>query len=153
MAEKISFEELLESTGQLIYTNKGVSMMPLLREGRDLMVIRKKGPEGVKRYDAVLFRRPTVRGRGAYVLHRVLRCNGDGTYWIVGDNCLDGETVREENILGVMEAILRDGKREVSVKRLDYRIYVWLWGARLGLRRFVRRCIYLAWRVKKKIIG
>lgn len=153
MAETTSFEQLLDTTGQIVYTNKGVSMMPLLREGRDLMVIRKKGPEGVKKYDAVLFRRPGHEGRGAYVLHRILRCNGDGTYWIVGDNCPDGETVREENILGVLEAIIRDGKRRLSVDQLNYRIYVQVWGARLGLRRFVRRCVYIAWRVKKKIFG
>lgn len=153
MAETTSFEKLLDETGQLIYTNKGVSMMPLLREGRDLMVIRKKEPEGVKKYDAVLFRRPAREGRGAYVLHRVLRCNGDGTYWIVGDNCLDGETVREENILGVLEAVIRDGKKKLPMDRADMWLYVRLWGGRLGLRRAIMRPIYFAWRIKKKIFG
>ncbi len=57
MTEKLTFEELLERDGQIAYTNKGVSMMPLLRQGRDLMVIDKKGPEPCKKYDAVLFKR------------------------------------------------------------------------------------------------
>ena len=63
-----SFEEELEQNGTLVFPNKGKSMLPLLRENRDLMVIRKKGPERCKKYDAVLFRRGEQ-----YVLHRILK--------------------------------------------------------------------------------
>ena len=94
MEQPISFEALLARDGKLVYTNKGVSMMPLLRQDRDLMIIEKKGEERCRRFDAVLFRRPGVDGRGAYVMHRILRVNDDGTYYIVGDNCLTGVTVR-----------------------------------------------------------
>ena len=138
MAEKLSFEQVLERDGQLVYTNKGVSMMPLLRQDRDLMVIEKKRARGVKKWDAVLFRRPGVAGRGAYVLHRILRVNGDGTYWIVGDNCLSGETVREENILGVLRAVVRGGKT-IPADSLGMRAYVWLWCVCPPLRFFLLR--------------
>ena len=36
-----TFEEELEQNGKLVYTNVGVSMLPLLREGRDVMLIEK----------------------------------------------------------------------------------------------------------------
>ncbi len=39
MNENFRFEEILDRFGQLVYPNKGVSMMPLLRQDRDLMVI------------------------------------------------------------------------------------------------------------------
>lgn len=146
MSDTLSFEQLLERDGHLAFTNKGVSMMPLLREDRDLMLIDKKGPERCKRLDAVLFKRPGVSGRGAYVLHRVLRVNADGTYWIVGDNCVRGETVAEESILGVLTGMVRDG-RTISVTGRSYRLYVNTWCRWYRLRfvllrsgRFIGRC-------------
>ena len=146
----MSFEEMLETTGTVAYTNVGVSMMPLLREGRDVMVIRRKeGP--CKKYDAVLFRRPGKIGRGAYVLHRVLRVNDDGTYWIVGDNCVSGETVRDENVLGVLESVIRDGE-PLDLNSASYRAYVRLWCAPWPARMALRRAKSLAGRVVRKII-
>ena len=111
MTEVLTFEQLLERDGHLAYTNKGVSMMPLLRQDRDVMIIRLKGEERCKKLDAVLFKRPSS---GAYVLHRILRVNGDSTYWIIGDNCVAGETV------------VRDGK-SIPVTDPVYRLYVNTW--------------------------
>ena len=108
MNETTTFEEILDRCGKLVYPNKGISMKPLLRQGRDLMVIERKGPEPCRKYDAVLFKRPSFRGPDAYVLHRILRVNDDGSYWIVGDNCFTGDTVREEQILGILSAVVRE---------------------------------------------
>lgn len=146
----MSFEEMLETTGTVAFTNVGVSMMPLLREGRDVMVIRRKeGP--IKKYDAVLFKRPGRAGRGAYVLHRVLRVNDDGTYWIVGDNCVSGETVREENVLGVLETVIRDG-RPMDFDTLSYQAYVHLWCAPWPARMALLRAKSLARRAVRKVV-
>ena len=41
MTNTSTFEEELERNGILIYTNRGDSMMPLLRENRDLIHIRR----------------------------------------------------------------------------------------------------------------
>lgn len=146
MSEALSFEEILERDGQLVYTNRGVSMKPLLREGRDLMVVRRRGPERAGRLDVVLFKRFVAPDRVDYVLHRVLRVNDDGSYWIVGDNCLSGEKIPEENVLGILTAVIRDGKRTVPVTNLTYRIYSRLWCAWPPFRvtivrayRFIRR--------------
>ena len=39
-----SFEELLEKDGYIVYTNVGCSMLPLLRQRRDIIEIKKKAP-------------------------------------------------------------------------------------------------------------
>ena len=115
-----SFEEELEQNGSLVFTNKGRSMMPLLRQDRDLMVIEKKGPERCKKYDVVLFKRGEK-----YVLHRILRVREED-YYIVGDNRRKGEYVRDEQILGVLRQVVRDGKT-IEMDDPDYLRYVHLW--------------------------
>lgn len=144
MSEKLTFEQLLDRDGQLAYTNKGVSMMPLLRQGKDVMIIQRKGGTRCKKLDAVLFKRPTSN---AYVLHRILRVNDDGTYWIIGDNCITGDTVTEENILGVLTAVVRDGKT-IPVTNPGYRLYVNTWCrfyhlriALLQTKHLISRCL------------
>ena len=115
-----SFEEELERSGTLVFTNRGRSMLPLLRENRDLMVIEKKGPERCKKYDAVLFKRGD-----RYVMHRILQVR-EQDYYIVGDNCRKGEYVRDEQILGVLKQVVRDGKT-IDVEDPAYQRYVHLW--------------------------
>lgn len=138
-----TFEEELHNSGKLVFTNVGASMLPLLREGKDVMIIERA--DDYRRLDAVLFRRPGVQGRGAYVLHRILKVRRDGSYWIVGDNEMTGEYVQKENVLGVLTGIRR-GDRLIRVTDPSYRLYVYLWCApyhvRFGvmkLKRFVRR--------------
>ena len=43
MPESISYEQYLNEHGELTYKNKGSSMRPLLRAGRDLFTVKKKG--------------------------------------------------------------------------------------------------------------
>lgn len=116
-----TYEEQLDSKGVLIYTNVGTSMMPLLRQNRDLMVIDKR-PEGrLKKYDAVLYRRGEK-----YILHRILKVTKKD-YVICGDNCRRLEYgIADEDILGVLRAVIRDGK-EISVNNRCYKVYVHLW--------------------------
>lgn len=147
----MTFEEELASTGRLVYTNKGTSMMPLLRQGRDVMVIEACQASQVRKLDAVLFVRTggeaEQRGRKDYVLHRVLRVNPDGTFWILGDNCLKGETVPGDRIIGRLTAVIRGG-RTLSVTDPVYRCYLQLWCRPYRLRilllrgrNFLRRCL------------
>ncbi len=113
-----SFEEYLDRYGELTYTNVGVSMMPLLRQGKDLFTVRKKGEERCKRGDVVLYTRPPDR----YVLHRVIEVRPDD-YVILGDNCVSKEYgIREEQILGVMTSYVRNGKTHRVTDR-GYRLY------------------------------
>ena len=50
---KSTFEEEIKKSGKIIYTNVGDSMMPFIRQGRDVLVISRA--EGrLKRYDIPL---------------------------------------------------------------------------------------------------
>lgn len=68
-----SIEQTLASEGVLVSTTSGRSMLPMLRNRRDTIVIRpaeSARPGGLlRRFDVALYRRPD----GAYVLHRVIR--------------------------------------------------------------------------------
>ena len=67
MSER-TLEQVLEEDGILYHTSKGVSMRPLIREGKDVLVIKK--PAGrLKKYDIPLYKRDS----GEYVLHRILK--------------------------------------------------------------------------------
>lgn len=140
-ARQISFEELLERDGVLVYTNVGCSMMPLLRQRRDVIEIRKKGPERCKKYDVALYK----RGK-KYILHRILKVLPEG-YLIAGDHCVFVERdITDENILGVMTRVRRNGK-DISVDNPWYRLYVHLWCDCYPLRMLILRCKFLAFRV------
>ena len=146
-----TFEEELDTHGRIIFTNRGLSMLPLLRQNRDVLVIDKRGEERMKKYDAVLFKRDS----GQYILHRILKLL-DGGYYIVGDNCITGEYVREDQVLGVLRAVRR-GSRTIQVTDLGYRCYVRILRpihrALLRPRQFVHQILYRCGRfVKRKIL-
>lgn len=77
---KSTFEEQLEKNGRLIYTNVGDSMWPLIRQGKDLLVIEPVHGR-LRKYDVPLYKRDS----GQYVLHRILEVRRDD-YVICGDN-------------------------------------------------------------------
>lgn len=114
----ISFEEELEKSGKLIYTTVGVSMMPLIKQDRDISIISK--PEGrLKKFDVAMYKRPN----GQYVLHRVVKVLEDG-YVILGDNCISKEyNIKDSQILGVLTSLNRKGK-EVDLNSFGYKLYV-----------------------------
>lgn len=119
--KKSTFEEEIQRTGKLVYTNVGDSMLPLIRQGRDLLVISRV--EGrLKKYDVPLYKRDS----GQYVLHRILKVR-EQDYVICGDNRYHREYgITDRHIIGVLTGIVRDGK-EISMKSLPYRLYVHLW--------------------------
>ena len=124
----ISFEDYLSRYGSLTYRNKGTSMMPLLRQGRDLFTIVKKGPERCRKYDVVLYK----DARGHYILHRVIKVVPEG-YIIRGDNTYRNEFRTDAEIIGVMTGLIRDG-RELSTEDLFYKLYSVMRNASYPLR-------------------
>lgn len=135
MGEPISYEDYLNEYGTLTYSNVGTSMLPLLRQGKDLFTVEKKDPATrCRRGDVVLYRRPPDK----YVLHRIVEVRPDG-YVIRGDNCVAKEYgIRDEDILGVMTGYVRDG-REHSVNEPGYRAYSAAWTALAPVRILLKR--------------
>ena len=145
MEKSYSFEELLSERGYLVYTCKGTSMMPLLRQHRDIIEIRPKGENRCKKYDVVLYR----RGEN-YILHRILRVLPDG-YIIAGDNNTFLEyDIRDGQIIGVMTRLIRDG-REIHMTDKRYRLYVHLWCDLYPVRILLLRVKRKLWRVGSHI--
>ena len=130
-----TFEDYLETKGFLLYTNVGCSMMPLLRQRRDVIEIRRKGSGRCKKYDVVLYKRGEK-----YVLHRILKVLPQG-YLIAGDNNTFVERdVTDGMILGVMTRVIRDGK-DIYMDNPWYRLYVHLWCDCYPVRMLVLRGI------------
>lgn len=118
MSKTISYEDYLKEYGSLTYTNVGVSMLPLLKQGRDLFTVEKKSDKRCKKGDVVLYHRPPDQ----YVLHRVIDVLPD-SYVILGDNCIAREYgITDADILGVMISFVRKG-RSFSIQDRRYRIY------------------------------
>lgn len=140
-----SFEEILNATGYLAYTNVGTSMMPLLRQGRDVMEIRRKGDERCKKYDAVLYK---VHDR--YILHRILKVR-ENDYVIAGDHCFRKEYgITDHQILGVLTGVTR-GRKHIRVTDIPYQCYVHLWCDLYPIRAGILYCKYQMKRVKGKL--
>lgn len=115
--EKITIEEGIKINGYHLSTISGDSMMPLLRNRRDMVkVIPVDGI--LKKYDLPLYKRPT----GEYVLHRIVKVKKNH-YIICGDNRFSREKVPFDWIVGVTESIFRDDL-EVSVDNPEYVSYV-----------------------------
>ena len=147
-AQTYTFEELLNAKGFIVYTNVGGSMLPLLRQRRDVIEIRKKGPGRCQKYDVVLYKRGDQ-----YILHRILKVMPEG-YIIAGDNNTFVETdIRDENILGVMVRVIRNGK-SITMDDWKYRLYVHLWcdcyPARMLLLRVKRKAYGVLQRIKNR---
>ena len=146
----LSFEDVLNEQGYFVYTNVGFSMMPLLRQKKDIIEIHKKGQGRCKKYDVVLYKR-----REQYVLHRILRVLPEG-YLIAGDHCTFVERdIKDDNIIGVMTRVLRNGKY-ITPDNIWYKMYVHLWcdfyPARMFLikaKAFVYKCLSF---VKRRVL-
>ena len=78
----------------------GTSMKPLLQEGRDNLLLAPLAPDApLRRYDVVLF-----RYRGAYILHRIVKINGD-TLVTRGDALVSTETPRRSDVAARLIAV------------------------------------------------
>ena len=120
---KSTFEEEINKTGKLIYTSVGNSMMPIIHENCDILIIEKVSGR-LKKYDIPLYKRAS----GQYVLHRILKVRKD-SYVTCGDN----RWKKEYDIT--------DGKK-ISVSNIKYKIYVHLWCDLFPIRAVILRIKY-----------
>lgn len=137
-----SFEQVIAERGELIYTNVGDSMYPLIRP-RDLLVI-KKPVLPLKRLDIPLYK----RDNGQYVLHRIVKVKNGG-YDICGDNRVAVETgITDRHIIGVLTDIIRKDKT-VSVYRFDKRMYAHFCCDFMPVKRIIFRIVSVFKKLKQ----
>ncbi len=140
---KSSFEEEIKKSGRIIYTNVGASMMPYIKQGRDVLVISEVNGR-LNKYDVPLYKRDS----GQYVLHRILKVR-ENDYVICGDNRWNKEYgITDRHIIGILTGVIRDGQ-EIPVTSRKYRIYVHLWCDLFPVRAFILRvCQFVKRRLK-----
>lgn len=139
MSEIKSIKEILETTGKYTGLTMGTSMLPLIHQQKDnIIVVKNKGR--LKKYDVPVY----VTAKGKYIMHRVIEVHDDH-YIIVGDNLLQKEYVTDDMICGVLVGFYKNGKRYIDFeKSKGYKIYSRIWVALLPIRPallFIPRCI------------
>ena len=139
-----ALESELQKSGVYASVTKGVSMRPLFKTNRDMVIIRKPTEE-LRRFDVALYKLPS----GKYVLHRVIKVLPD-KYVIRGDNTYSREYVPKEWVIGVLTEFNRKGKR-ISVENKGYRLYARLWNFIYPVRYLYVKARSLAGRAYRKI--
>ena len=145
MSDYSTYEAELQKNGKIIHTNVGTSMMPLLRQNRDVMIIER--PEGrLKKYDVPLYKRKN----GQYVLHRILKVR-EHDYVICGDHCVKKEYgITDNEIIGVLTGVIRDGKT-ITMDSFGYKFYYHLWCDFFYIRVFLLKIRFFLGRLKRFI--
>ena len=123
-------EKALEQNQEVCSLTVGISMQPMLRQHRDIVVIKRVDGK-LKKNDVPLYKRT---GRDKLVLHRILKVTSDG-YVIRGDNLYTKEyDVKDGDIIGVLKAFYRDGKYYDCEKSRKYKTYVFFMRVSYPLR-------------------
>ena len=112
-------------------TAKGYSMNPFIMHLRDTIVLGPWKDEEIRKGTVVLAK--DIKGQ--YIVHRVIRRDGD-TITLMGDgNTGLRETARMEDIIGRLHHIKRKG-RTYRTEGLTWRLYSWFWMLLTPLRRW-----------------
>ena len=144
-------EEILDGGGEFRMYPKGTSMLPLIVQGRDSVVLQKRinCPEKpLKKHDIAFYRRTN----GQFVLHRVMKCQKDGGYTMCGDNQLELEHhIMPNQVIGYVSKLYRE-EREYSFGSLRYRLYVLFWTF-MPYRRCIRFLKRVMRFIKRRLLG
>ena len=124
-------DEILNNNGNVKFTITGTSMLPLLHNNIDEVIIEKNTSK-IKKYDIIFYKRKNNQD----VLHRVVGKNKDG-FILRGDNQFVNEYgITTSNIIGVVTSIIRNGK-ELKLDSIKYKIYSILWVNSMWLRKII----------------
>lgn len=113
--------EVLASGGEFRLYPHGISMLPLLRQGRDSVSLRRVDSP-IRKGDILFYQRPD----GSFVLHRVRAVKPDGLTMMGDNQTLPEPGVSPDWVIGRVTRIFRDDK-EVICDGQRYRWYLRLW--------------------------
>ena len=126
--------EFLDVGKNVKISPQGISMLPMIRQGIDKVVLSPISGE-LRKYDLPLYQ----RDNGHFVLHRIVKVGE--TYTCIGDNQFELEHgLRHDQMIAVVTAFYRGDKLH-SVNELGYQIYCRLWHYSRPIRHFWRRGI------------
>lgn len=142
--EYSSIKNELETQGFYVCRSYGVSMQPLFKTHRDVIVLESPKRE-LKKYDVVLY----GVGDDEYFLHRIIKVTPDH-YLIRGDNTFVIERVKKESVIGVLISYTRNGKKH-SVSDFSYKLYSRVWNFIYPFRFILRKSRIFLGRVYRKL--
>ena len=142
-------DEILSGGGEFRMYPKGTSMLPLIVQARDSVVLRRDAQRSVKKHDIAFYR----RSNGQFVLHRVMKIEKDGSYTMCGDNQTYLEKgILKEQIIGYVSA-LYNGEKMRDMDSFAYRFYVFFYciiPIRKGIRFSKRIASAIVRRIRRK---
>jgi len=114
------------------FSPRGISMLPMLRQGLDCVIL-SPAPEKLRKYDIPFYRRDD----GKFILHRVVKVGE--TYTCIGDNQFElEEGVRHDQVIAVVSGFTR-GEKEHQVSEWSYQLYCRFWHYSRAFRHLYRR--------------
>lgn len=125
-------QEGLENGKTVRFSPRGISMLPMLRQGIDTVVLSPV-PEKLQKYDLPLYRRSS----GQFVLHRIIQAGE--TYTCMGDNQFDPEPGLQHGQMVALVTAFTRGQKRIPVTDPGYRLYCRFWHYSRPLRHFWRR--------------
>lgn len=116
-----TIKEVLAKDGVFRIYPKGTSMLPLIRQKKDSVVLTApKFP--LSKGDIIFYQRKN----GQFVLHRIVKKSVD-SYVCCGDNQVQLEPgIDESMIIAVVEAVYREDKR-IEKGNVLYKLYLFIW--------------------------
>lgn len=141
----IEGEELMDlvrerlAAGQVIryLPFRGISMRPMLRQGKDSVELSPL-PEKLSKYDIPVYQYPS----GKYVMHRIISVQEDCCI-CRGDNLTEPERISREQMIGIVSAFRR-GEKRIGMDDPGYRLYCRFWCMSFPVRSI--------WRKMKRIL-
>lgn len=110
---------------------RGQSMRPFLEDGRDKALIAKA--TYIKKGDAVL----AEISKGVYVLHRIIRIDGDNVT-LRGDGNRNNEYCKREDVKGFVIGFYRKGREKIDkTNEPKWLIYSFVWTRLYPIRRYL----------------
>ena len=111
MPSSYKFEEVLDKDGELIFTNVGYSMYPLIKQREDVLRIVKT--DNYKKGDIVLYKSEIDH----YVLHRILKIKKDKII-LAGDyNYWKDKPIVKEQVLGKLISIKKKDGQVIDLSK------------------------------------
>lgn len=116
---------------------KGVSMYPLIRGGKDEILVSPCSREKLAPMDVVLF-----RYKGRHVLHRIIRREGNGLT-IQGDGSyVAKEECTVDDVIGKVQAIIRPSGKVISVNSWKWKLPSYIWSKIGPLKNPILRLLH-----------
>ena len=124
--------ECLSSGKSFRFSPRGISMFPMLRQGKDSVLLSPVIGK-LNKYDIPLYKREN----GQYVLHRIVKV--EETYTCIGDNqYVEEKDVAPDSVIAVVTAFYR-GNKEYKTSYIPYRMYCVLWHYSRPVRHLLKR--------------